>query len=304
MVIDPGTEKGGRADARLRDELVVWLITVSADGSPVPTPVWFWWDGETVLVYSQRDKPKLRHIAANPRVSVAMRTDELGDEITVLAGEAVVDPSCPRPPSTPAIGRSTRTSSRDSVPTRSRSPANTRSRSASRRRSCANGGRPRRSERRASALAGQLRVPAPRVDDDQPRGLVADRLGVVRQRPVQQDVVARPGLDDRLALGDADAARQDDVMLVAGVGMEAGAMAGGMMPSKMARSRAIPPSTWLRRPPCADSRRLRPIAARTRRGADARDRAGTRRSGRRARSASAASVSSDGDALSFSTWLR
>jgi PPOX class probable F420-dependent enzyme len=95
MVIDPGTEKGGRADARLRDELVVWLITVSADGSPLPTPVWFWWDGETVLVYSQRDKPKLRHIATNPRVSVAMRTDELGDEITVLAGEAVADPSLP-----------------------------------------------------------------------------------------------------------------------------------------------------------------------------------------------------------------
>jgi PPOX class probable F420-dependent enzyme len=95
MVIDPGTEEGARADARLRGELVAWLITVSADGSPVPTPVWFWWDGDAVLVYSQRDKPKLRHIAANPRVSLAMRTDELGDEITVLAGEAVVDTSMP-----------------------------------------------------------------------------------------------------------------------------------------------------------------------------------------------------------------
>jgi PPOX class probable F420-dependent enzyme len=95
VVIDPTTEKGARADARLRAEEVAWLITVSADGQPVPTPVWFWWDGDTILVYSQRDKPKLRHIAANPRVSVAMRTDELGDEITVIAGEAVVDPSLP-----------------------------------------------------------------------------------------------------------------------------------------------------------------------------------------------------------------
>jgi PPOX class probable F420-dependent enzyme len=95
VVIDPTTEKGARADARLRAEEVAWLITVSADGQPVPTPVWFWWDGETILVYSQRDKPKLRHIAANPRVSVAMRTDELGDEITVIAGEAIVDPSLP-----------------------------------------------------------------------------------------------------------------------------------------------------------------------------------------------------------------
>jgi PPOX class probable F420-dependent enzyme len=95
MVIDPGAAKGARADGRLRSELVVWLITVSPQGSPVPTPVWFWWDGLEVIVYSQRDKPKLRHIASNPRVSLAMRTDELGDEITVIAGEAVVDPSLP-----------------------------------------------------------------------------------------------------------------------------------------------------------------------------------------------------------------
>src|SRR5688572_1068594 len=95
MVIDPGTGKGGRADARLRDELVVWLITVSADGSPVPTPVWFWWDGEAVLVYSQRDKPKLRHIAANPRVALALRTDEDGDDVVIVTGDAAVDPSTP-----------------------------------------------------------------------------------------------------------------------------------------------------------------------------------------------------------------
>jgi PPOX class probable F420-dependent enzyme len=95
VIIDPGTEKGARADARLRAEVVAWLITVSPAGTPVPTPVWFWWDGDTLLVYSQRDKPKLRHIAANPRVSFAMRTDELGDEITVISGDAVVDPTSP-----------------------------------------------------------------------------------------------------------------------------------------------------------------------------------------------------------------
>ncbi len=95
MVFDPGTEKGARSDARLRDELVAWLITVSPDGTPLPTPVWFWWDGATILVYSQRDKPKLRHIAANPRVAFAMRTDELGDDIVVVTGDAEVDPATP-----------------------------------------------------------------------------------------------------------------------------------------------------------------------------------------------------------------
>ena len=95
VVIDPETEKGARADARLRSDEVAWLITVAKDGTPVPTPVWFWWDGDAILVYSQRDKPKLRHIAANPRVAFVLRTDELGDEITVVTGDAVIDPSAP-----------------------------------------------------------------------------------------------------------------------------------------------------------------------------------------------------------------
>ena len=82
-------------DLRLRSMREIWVATASPRGRPDATPVWFWWDGDAVLVYSQRDKPKLRHIAANPRVSLAMRTDELGDEITVLAGEAVVDTSMP-----------------------------------------------------------------------------------------------------------------------------------------------------------------------------------------------------------------
>jgi PPOX class probable F420-dependent enzyme len=95
VVIDRTTEKGARADTRLRTEVVAWLTTVSGDGQPVPTPVWFWWDGDSILVYSQREKPKLRHIAGNPRVAFALRTDELGDEITVISGTAAVDPASP-----------------------------------------------------------------------------------------------------------------------------------------------------------------------------------------------------------------
>ena len=95
MVIDPGTEVGGRVDARLRDDLVAWLVTVTPDATPVPTPVWFWWDGATILLYSQPDKPKLRHIAANPRVAVAMRTDPEGDDLAVITGRASVDEAAP-----------------------------------------------------------------------------------------------------------------------------------------------------------------------------------------------------------------
>ena len=96
MVIDPATEAGARVTERLRDDVVAWLVTVAADGTPVPTPIWFVWDGETILLYSQPDKPKLRHIAAKPRVAVALRTDVHGDIVTVVTGEASVDLAAPR----------------------------------------------------------------------------------------------------------------------------------------------------------------------------------------------------------------
>ena len=95
MVIDPGTEKGARVDARLRDEQVAWLVTVASDGTPVPTPIWFLWDGATILLYSQADTPKLRHIATNPRVAIALRTDEQGELLGVISGDAAVDETAP-----------------------------------------------------------------------------------------------------------------------------------------------------------------------------------------------------------------
>ena len=95
MVIDPATEKGAKVARWLHDDVVAWLVTVTPDGTPVPTPVWFWWDGETVLVYSQPDKPKLRHIATNPRVAIALSVDEVGDLRAVITGEARVDESAP-----------------------------------------------------------------------------------------------------------------------------------------------------------------------------------------------------------------
>lgn len=95
MVIDPSTEKGAKATKWLADDIVAWLVTVAPDGTPVPTPVWFWWDGETLLVFSQPDKPKLRHIAVNPRVALALPLDEVGDLRAVVTGDAAIDDAAP-----------------------------------------------------------------------------------------------------------------------------------------------------------------------------------------------------------------
>jgi hypothetical protein len=64
---DATTEAGGRADRRLREEEVAWLTTVRSDGQPQSVPIWFLWDGETFLIYSQPGRQKLKNITRNPR---------------------------------------------------------------------------------------------------------------------------------------------------------------------------------------------------------------------------------------------
>ncbi len=84
------TRLGRRMNRRLRQEQIIWLTTVDSHNTPQPRPVWFHWDGETVLIYSETDTAKLRHIARNPRVALNFNTDESGGEVGVLIGEAEV----------------------------------------------------------------------------------------------------------------------------------------------------------------------------------------------------------------------
>jgi PPOX class probable F420-dependent enzyme len=86
--LDPDDLRNTPAESRLREEVVVWLTTVSPDGQPQSTPVWFLWDGQSFLVYSQAGKPKLRNIAANPRVGLHLRGSSTGDDIVIVEGDA------------------------------------------------------------------------------------------------------------------------------------------------------------------------------------------------------------------------
>lgn len=90
-------EFGALAAERLETAEVLWLTTVRADGLPQPSPVWFYWDGATVLIFSQPDKPKLRNIAANPKVALNFNSDAAGNSIVILDGDAEIatEPAAP-----------------------------------------------------------------------------------------------------------------------------------------------------------------------------------------------------------------
>ena len=93
--LDTSTDFGARVAQRLRDEEIIWLTTVGRDGTPQPNPVWFHWDGQTFMIFSRPNQAKLRHIAANPRVSLHLRTDQHGGHVVVFTGQARIADAAP-----------------------------------------------------------------------------------------------------------------------------------------------------------------------------------------------------------------
>jgi PPOX class probable F420-dependent enzyme len=94
-IMDWDSAEGKKLAERLRKEMVIWLTTVRPDGMPVPTPVWFVWEGESFLMYSQPGTHKLRNLAANPKASLNLNSDEWGDSIAVFTGEVTVEDNEP-----------------------------------------------------------------------------------------------------------------------------------------------------------------------------------------------------------------
>ena len=95
-MLDPSMKAHAKAAERLRAEPVAWLTTVRADGQAQSTPVWFLWDGDTFLFYSQPAAQKVRNVAANPRVSLHLNDDGTGDDVVTLEGAGTVEPDTPR----------------------------------------------------------------------------------------------------------------------------------------------------------------------------------------------------------------
>lgn len=86
-----------RVEARLRHNLMAWLTTLRPDGQPVSVPVWFLARPDsTILIYSEPGKAKLRHISANPKVSLTLDGTDIGRDIVSIEGVAA--PAADQPP--------------------------------------------------------------------------------------------------------------------------------------------------------------------------------------------------------------
>lgn len=96
-MLNLNTKFGRLVKRRLKNEQEIWLTTIGSDGTPQPRPVWFWWDGETFLIYSKADAHKIKHIARNPNVVLNFNSTNKDGGVVVFHGTAAVDFDAPAP---------------------------------------------------------------------------------------------------------------------------------------------------------------------------------------------------------------
>lgn len=80
---------------RLDSEIVAWMTTVSHDGRPQTSPVWFLVQDEVIVVYSLDGTPRTRNIAVNPKVCLNLNSTPDGSDVVVIEGTAAIVPDGP-----------------------------------------------------------------------------------------------------------------------------------------------------------------------------------------------------------------
>ena len=93
MVLDLHQERDAHIDRRLRTEPIIWLSSVRPDGRPHLVPVWYLWDGRTILIFSRPNAQKVRNLRHNRQVMLALDTADEGEDVVIVAGEATLLPA-------------------------------------------------------------------------------------------------------------------------------------------------------------------------------------------------------------------
>jgi len=94
-VLNLSAEASSALEDRLRAEYIAWITTVTPDGQPQSSPVWFLWDQGEFLVYAQPHSWKVRNIRAHSAVSLHLNSDTEGGRVVTFEGSACISSGPP-----------------------------------------------------------------------------------------------------------------------------------------------------------------------------------------------------------------
>jgi PPOX class probable F420-dependent enzyme len=84
----PDAAAAVRIEHMLRTETVIWLSSVCSDGLPHLVPIWFSWDGSSVLIASKPHARKVANVRANPAVMLALGEPDDDFDVGMVEGVA------------------------------------------------------------------------------------------------------------------------------------------------------------------------------------------------------------------------
>ncbi len=92
-MIEYESRLGRLATKHIKSEYFIWLTTVDSTGTPQPRPVWFIWENDSFLIFSQAKAYKLKHIRKNPKVSLHFNSaDTKGEKrLIIFTGTARIE---------------------------------------------------------------------------------------------------------------------------------------------------------------------------------------------------------------------
>ena len=96
-MLDFNTKFGRYASKHIKREYFIWLTTVDSSGTPQPKPVWFIWENNSFLIFSQAKAHKLNHSKKNANVALHFNTEDKKGEkrLIIFTGTATIDEDCP-----------------------------------------------------------------------------------------------------------------------------------------------------------------------------------------------------------------
>ena len=90
LVLDPADPRHADVLQRLDTDIIGWLTTVRANGTPHAVPVWFLWHRGRALVLSEPHTAKVSNVRRGSAALLHLHTRDDGDGVVILEGAAVI----------------------------------------------------------------------------------------------------------------------------------------------------------------------------------------------------------------------